>query len=151
MQPPPSWGTSPVRTTSTSPAAHATAGPWAGLMDCYADERAITPATVDRVVATGGRHRPATGKGHVPHSLRFEIPFELIGELRPSLMPAMRASGSRFFPAHRSTPTFTTKRFSMRSLLKRSMLESLDPRFRRHRKPHIRPVRSRVAKVLNRR
>lgn len=70
--------------------AHASAGPWVGLMDCYADRHGIDQDVVDRVVGGGGRYRPATDKGHVPDSLRLEVPFQLIGELRPTLLPPMR-------------------------------------------------------------
>jgi tetratricopeptide (TPR) repeat protein len=70
--------------------AHASAGPWRGLMDCYADSRGVEQDVIDRVVAAGGRHRSATGQGLVPDSLRLEVPFDLVGELRPVLLPAMR-------------------------------------------------------------
>jgi hypothetical protein len=70
--------------------AHASAGPWNGLMDCYADERGVKQQVIGRVTQAGGLHRPATGTGHAPHSLRLQIPFELVGELRPALLPAMR-------------------------------------------------------------
>ena len=59
--------------------AHASAGPWNGLMDCYGDERVVDAQVIQRVVEGGGQHRPATGKGHAPHSLRLQIPFELVG------------------------------------------------------------------------
>ncbi len=70
--------------------AHASAGPWVGLMDCYGDSRIIEQEVINRVVAAGGRYRPETGKGHVPNSLRLQVPFRLIGALRSVLLPAMR-------------------------------------------------------------
>ncbi len=70
--------------------AHASAGPWNGLMDCYADERNLDTQVIERVLQARGLHRPATGTGHAPHSLRLQIPFELVGEFRPALLPAMR-------------------------------------------------------------
>jgi hypothetical protein len=89
--------------------AHASAGPWNGLMDCYADERGIDVTVVERVVQAGGLHRPATGTGHAPYSLRLQIPFELIGDLRPALLPAMRDHIKRSSrSARRSTCTSET-------------------------------------------
>jgi hypothetical protein len=70
--------------------AHASAGPWDGLMDCYADHRRVDQHQIDRVLEKGGRYRPPPGEGYAPDSLRLEIPFGLIGELRPALVPAMR-------------------------------------------------------------
>jgi len=70
--------------------AHAAVGPWDRLMDCYADRRGIGVDVIDRVCAARGRYRPATGGGVAPDSVRLEVPFGLIGELRPVLVPAMR-------------------------------------------------------------
>jgi tetratricopeptide (TPR) repeat protein len=70
--------------------AHAAVGPWDDLMDCYADHRGIGQEVIDRVCDAGGRYRPATGVGFAPDSMRLEVPFRLIGELRPILVPPMR-------------------------------------------------------------
>lgn len=70
--------------------APASVGPWVGLMDTYVDGRGMPEWVIERVVAEGGQHRHWTRQGVVPYSIRLQIPFELIGELREVLRDPMQ-------------------------------------------------------------